>query len=103
CERREPGESGDVIQIEWRRHLRRYYSATVSLSGAHPPWKVNGTRTGRRIVATGSPAKSWASRMTMSLRSRSGSETEDMVQPSSSAAAPGFRTKTGSDVIRPGP
>ena len=42
-------------------------------SGAQPPWKPNGTRTGKRIVAIGSPAKSWASRMTTSLRSRSGS------------------------------
>jgi hypothetical protein len=58
CERREPSESGGVIQIEWRRHLVRVYSSKVGLSGAHPPWKVNGTRTGRRIVATGSPAKS---------------------------------------------
>ena len=49
------------------------YSTTVILSGAQPPWKPNGTRTGRRIVAIGSPAKSWASRMTTSLRSRSGS------------------------------
>ena len=49
------------------------YSMTMTLSGAQPPWKPNGTRTGRRIVATGSPAKSWASRMTTSLRSRFGS------------------------------
>ena len=42
-------------------------------SGAQPPWKPNGTRTGRRIVAIGSPAKSCASRMTTSLRSRFGS------------------------------
>ena len=30
-------------------------------------------------------------------------DTYDKTQPSSSAVAPGFRTKTGSAVIRPGP
>ena len=29
------------------------YSTTVILSGAQPPWKPCGTRTGRRIVAIG--------------------------------------------------
>ena len=67
------GESGGAIRFEWRRHLMHSYSTTVTLSGAQPPWKPNGTRTGRRIVAIGSPAKSWASRMTTSLRSRFGS------------------------------
>lgn len=52
--------------FDWRRHAREMappgppiYS-TVILSGAHPPWKPCGTRTGRRIVATGSPVKSCA-------------------------------------------
>jgi hypothetical protein len=52
------------------------YSTTVILSGAQPPWKPNGTRTGKRMVAIGSPAKSWASK----------------IHRWSSAVAPGFRT-----------
>src|SRR6185436_15691101 len=62
-----PNESDGAIRLEWRRHLIHSYSTTVTLSGAQPPWKPNGTRTGRRTVAIGSPAKSWASRMTTSL------------------------------------
>ena len=37
--------------------------------GIQLPWKPNGTRTGSWIVATGSPVKSWASRITTSERS----------------------------------
>jgi hypothetical protein len=46
------------FDVNGARHLMHSYSTTVILSGAQPPWKPNGTRTGRRIVATGSPAKS---------------------------------------------
>jgi hypothetical protein len=45
------GDSG-AIRFEWRRHAVHFYSTTVILSGAHPRWKPNGTRTGSRIVAT---------------------------------------------------
>ena len=38
-------------------------------SGTQLPWKPNGTRCGRWMTATGSPAKSWASRITTSLES----------------------------------
>ena len=50
------GETGGASRVP-DATISVLYS-TVIRSGAHPPWKPCGTRTGKRIVAIGSPVKS---------------------------------------------
>jgi len=58
----------NAVQLSASEHHEDYATAGIQL-----PWKPNGTRRGRAIVATGLPVKSAASRITRSLPSRAAS------------------------------
>ena len=83
-----------------RRTVRDGTGMTAYAVSSQLPWKPNGTRWGRRTVATGPRATSRASSTTRSLACSRARQAIASSQPSPSVSPRG--TKTGSDTASPG-